>query len=109
MTPSYPIFKQSYLEGIYSADFILFNRRDDVNFYEISVFDDSWTPMPFASTSSIIKVDYLQTVFFTVHIRKKDIDAVTYICTSSKLRKASREISAVSSRICSKIKREQVD
>ena len=109
MTPSYPKFEQSYLEGIYSADFMLFNRRDDVNFYEISVFDNNWNPIPFATTDSIIKVAYLQRVLFVVHIRKKDINTVTYICTSSKLPKANKEISAVSSRICSKVKRESID
>lgn len=109
MTPSYPKFEQSYLEGIYSADFMLFNRRNDVSFYEISVFDDNWAPIPFAATTSILKAAYLEKVPFVVYIRKKDLNSVTYICTSSKLAKITIEMPAISSRICSKVKRESID
>lgn len=106
MTPSYPIFKHSYLSGIYSTDLELFNRREDVKFYAISVYDSEWNPVPFASANSLLAVNYLQRVTFTVHIRKKDLELVTYICTSSKLPKNSEEKPLVSSRICSKVKRD---
>lgn len=105
MTPSYPVFSQSYMSGIYSTTLELFNRRDDVRYYEISVFNSDWEAVSFATASAIIEVDYLQRVTFDVHIRRRDVEVVEYICTSSKLFKNNREESLVSSRICSKVRK----
>ena len=50
MTPTYPELKPSYMEGLLVADFELFNKRNDVRYYEIGVFDEDWNPIPFVSS-----------------------------------------------------------
>ena len=82
----------------------LFNRRDDVRYYEIGVFTSEWKPIAFASEEKIIKLEYLGKKTFEVYIRNSDLDDATYICTLSKLEKDNVRTTGVSSKICSKIK-----
>jgi hypothetical protein len=105
MTPTYPEFTPSYMEGVLVTTLNLYNRRDDVQYYEIGVFGGEWEPMKFASTDKVIKIDHLETKTFEVYIREKDKDKVVYICTISKLQKENVGASAISSKICSKIKK----
>lgn len=106
MTPTYPELRPSYTDGLYSVSMKLFNRRDDVTYYEISVFDDEWKKIPFASRDNLINIGYLEKVDFEIFIRERDRKKVEYICTTSKLLKDNLGTSAVNSRICSKIKRD---
>lgn len=85
----------------------LFNRRSDVTYYEIEVFDDKWNPIPFASENKVIKLRYLSKKNISIFIRNKDSDRTTYICTESKLLKNDETSTRVNSRICSKIKRDE--
>jgi len=80
----------------------LFNKRADVEFYEIGVFDKDFYPIPFVTSYRVIKVDYLSKVNIEVFIRATDINAATYVCSKSKLRKNDSIRTAISSRICSK-------
>lgn len=104
MTPTYPELKASYISGVVTTKMRLFNRRSDVEYYEISVYDADWELIPFATENRILKIDYLQTTYFDIYIRSLDIGKVKYICTLSKLKKDSSVTTAISSRICSKIK-----
>lgn len=104
MTPTYPEFKMGYMTGVYKTTMTLFNRRDDVKYYEVSVFDADWNRLPFATQSRIIKLDYLERTTFDVYIRQRDVDRVTYICTQSKVTRAEVDATAISSRICSKVR-----
>ena len=103
-TPTYPTLNHSYVDGVMVTQMRLFNKRDDVEFYEISVFDGEWNRIPFASESRIIKVEYLKTKFFDVYIRESDMEKAEYICTQSKLKKKDVQSTGISSRICSRIK-----
>jgi hypothetical protein len=105
MTPTYPELTSSYMEDILVTTFKLYNRRDDAQYYEIGVFSGEWEPIKFASTDKVIKIDYLETKTFEVYIREKDKNKVMYICTISKLQKENVGASAISSKICSKIKK----
>lgn len=107
MTPAYPKLEQSYLDGLSMVSVNLFNRRSDVTYYEIEVFDDKWNPVPFASENKIIKLRYLSKKNISVFIRNKDSGRATYICTESKLLKNNETTARVNSRICSKIKRDE--
>jgi hypothetical protein len=107
MVPAYPELSQSYIDGIFKTDIMLFNRRNDVSYYEIQVFDNDWNGVAFASESKIVRLDYLERKNIEVYIRKKDKDKVTYICTQSKLIKSAETSSKISSKICSKIKRDE--
>lgn len=104
MTPTYPKLGPSYIDGLYSTTMSLFNKRADVEFYEIGVFDKDFKPVPFVSSYSIVKIRYLGHVTFDIYIRKDDVKRAEYVCSRSKLRKEDTTKTAVSSRICSKFK-----
>jgi hypothetical protein len=106
MTPTYPELRPSIVDGLNVAKLSLFNRREDAAYYEIGVFDKDWNPISFASGEKIIKLDYLEKKSFEVYVRERDEKRVEYICTTSKLEKSSSSASMISSKICSKIKRD---
>tara|TARA_R100000541_G_scaffold59224_1_gene72328 strand:+ start:2001 stop:2327 length:327 start_codon:yes stop_codon:yes gene_type:complete len=103
MTPAYPILKHTSVSGIMKANMSLFNSREDVEYYQIDLFDLNWINMPFSSKSRIIKVSYKERKDFVVYLRKIDLDEATYICTTSKLIKNTQSRTMIISRICSRI------
>jgi hypothetical protein len=105
MTPTYPKLEPSHLDGVVKTTMKMFNKREDVEYYEIGVFDSDFNPVPFVTSYNIIKIKYLGHVTFDVYIRKGDMDKAHYICSRSKLRKDESIRTAVSSLICSKIKK----
>lgn len=104
MTPTYPKLEPSHLDNVYMVTMEMFNKRDDVEYYEIGVFDEEWNPIPFVTSYKIIKLRYLGHVSFDVYIRKEDVSRAEYICSKSKLRKDSNSKTAISSKICSRFK-----
>jgi len=104
MTPTYPKLTPSHLDNVYKTTMEMFNKRADVEFYEIGVFDKEWNPIPFVSSYTIIKLKYLGHVSFDIYIRKDDVSRAEYICSKSKLRTDNKKRTAVSSRICSRFK-----
>lgn len=105
-TPTYPTYQSSGVEGIYKLELKLFNKREDIRFYGISVYDKDWNKIPFAMTSEkVILVEYLQEVEIDVYVRHSDSDRALYVCSESKIIKGDREqVPLVSSKVCSKIK-----
>lgn len=106
MTPTYPKLTHSHLDGVVKTTMSIFNKRQDVQHYEIKVFDKDFQSIPFVTSQSVIRLDYLSKTTFDVYIRKADASRAVYICSLSKLQKDSTVRTAVSSRICSKIKNE---
>lgn len=104
MVPTYPKLKPSHIDGVVVTTMKMFNKREDVEYYEIGVFDKDFNTVPFVTSYNVIKLPYLGHVTFDVYIRKSDESKATYICSRSKLRKEDSARTAVSSRICSKIK-----
>lgn len=104
MVPTYPKLEPSHLTGVYKTTLTMFNKRPEVEYYEIGVFTEQWEPVKFVSNYQIYKIPYLSTVTFDLYIRKQDVDSVTYICSVSKLRKQTTSQTAISSKICSKVK-----
>lgn len=103
-TPAYPTLEQSYMDGILVTKMLIFNRRQDVTYYELSVFDGQWNPIPFAATDKIVEVKYLQRKHVEIFIREKDKNRAVYICSKSMLQSDGNKLTVISSRICSKIK-----
>jgi len=103
MTPAYPKFVTSYIDDVSVTKMKLFNRRDDVSYYEVQVFDNDWESVPFASTNRIFKLGYQKSTSFEVYIQTKDLKYAVYICTMSKNFKQDKKVTIVASRICSKI------
>lgn len=106
MVPTYPKLNSSYMEGLQVTTVTVFNKRPEVEYYEIGVFDDDWNALQFVSQYKIYKVPHLSTVSIDIYIRNEDKYKVSYICSKSKLRKADGTIrTVISSRICSRVKK----
>ena len=103
-TPAYPKLEPSYVDGILVTKMELFNSRNDVEYYELSVFDSEWNGVPFATDERIVNLPYLKRKTIEIFIRGQDKDKAVYICSKSKLKPSNFQMTIVSSRICSKIK-----
>jgi hypothetical protein len=103
LTPTYFEMKPSIYAGVYKTTMTMFNRREDIKYYQIEVFDKDWNPVSFATNKRIIDLNYLQRTNFEIYFREKDVAKVTYICTRSKILKGE-ETTVIASNICSKIK-----
>lgn len=103
-TPTYPKFSTSFIEGVMQTKMEIFNKRREVEYYEVGVFTEDWEPVTFASEDKLLRVKYLETKKINVYVRSEDLSKVTYICTESRLRKEDIKDSAISSKICSKVK-----
>lgn len=104
MTPTYPELNYSYIEGILTTSITIFNRRQDVLYYEIGVYDEEFKPIPFAVDNKLVELNYLQKKTFNIYIRESDEPRVEFICSTSKILKEDVSTSGVTSRICSRIK-----
>ena len=49
MTPAYPDVKPSHVAGVVKVEMSLFNSREEIEWYQIELFDLNWTNIPFAS------------------------------------------------------------
>lgn len=105
MTPTYPTLGPSHIDGLYKTTMQMFNKRADVEYYEIGVFDKDFNSIPFVSSYNVIKIKYLGHVTFDVYLRKADVERATYVCSKSKLRKEDITRTAIASKICSKFKK----
>lgn len=103
-TPTYPTLRNSYASGVLVTTMELLNQRKDVTYYEISVLDADFIPVPFATAEKIVNMQYLSRKRIDVFIRDKDRSRAVYICSKSKLLAKGSAITSISSRICSKIK-----
>ena len=104
MTPTYFVFKQSFVEGLHQTTLRMFNKRQEIEFYEIGVFDRDMKPIQFATSNSILRLPYLGKATFDIYVRAEDVKRVTYICSESKLKKGETVRTAITTKICSKIK-----
>ncbi len=103
-TPTYPKLEPAYVDGVLVAKMELFNKRREVEYYEIGVFTKDWEPIAFAVEDRIIRARYLETKKLNIYIKVEDASKVTYICTESRLRKEDVRDTVISSKICSKVK-----
>lgn len=103
LTPTYPKLRPAYLDGLMVATVTMFNAREDVEYYEVGVFDLDWRPIPFATASKIMKVPYTERETFDVYVREKDKDRAIYLCTTSKLRADKPSNAVISSKVCSRL------
>ena len=104
MTPTYPTWERTAMDGIQKTTMNLWNSRQDVGYYEVGVFDKDFKPIPFVTLYSILKVEYLSHVQFDVYITENNIKRAVYICSLSKLRSSNESQTLLATRICSKFK-----
>ena len=106
MVPTYPKWELSYLgDNLVKTTMTMFNKREEIEYYEIGIFDENWEPIPFVSQYTVLRIPYLSTVTFDVYIRKTDKYRAEYICSRSKIKKEDLTRTAVASRICSRFKK----
>lgn len=102
MVPARADLNLSHVTGVLKAELALFNKRSDVDYYYISVFDDEWSPVTFVTTNRLIQVGYLGRAKFDIYLRSHDAQKAKYVCSTSRL-KADGKGTLVSSRICSRL------
>ena len=104
MTPTYPMWRPSYVDGVVTTKMELFNKRKDVEWYEISVFDKDWRTIPFVTSYYVLRLEYLDHAKFDIYINKRDVDRAEYVCSRSKIMGDAIAAPVISSRVCSKFK-----
>ena len=104
MTPTYPKWVPSHMDGVWKTTMEMFNKRDDVEWYEIGVFDENWNPVNFVTSYRLFQMPHLSRVKFDVYIATPDVAVAEYICSKSKLRLISEQKTMVASRVCSRFK-----
>ena len=104
MTPTYPKWKMSFIPSAKMTTMQVFNKRSDVQWYEIGVFDKEWKAIPFVTRYKIINIKYLSRVKFDVYVSDEDVKQAEYICSTSKLRGNDDFKPIVESKICSRFK-----
>jgi len=104
MSPTYLKFDPSYIVDVLKTTIEVFNRREDVSYYEIEVYDKDRNPISFVTDAKVVNIDYLERKSIDVYIRQSDKDRVVYVCTLSRFIKEDITKTNVSSRICSKVK-----
>ena len=105
MTPTYYKWTPSHVDGVYKTTMEMFNKRKDVEWYEIGVFDKNMKPVQFVSSYRLMNMPYLSHIKFDIYISALDSAVAEYVCSVSKLREMSEKATMVASRICSKVKR----
>jgi len=103
MSPTYPVLEDSYLEGISVTKVKVFNKREDVKYYEIGVFDKDFKPIPFVAQYKLRGIDFNEYAIFDIYLNNKYSKDATYICSESML--TDIESTGLNSKICSKIKK----
>ena len=104
MTPTYPKWVPSHMDGVWKTTMEMFNKRKDVEWYEIGVFDKNWNPVNFVTSYRLFNMPYLSHVKFDVYVASPDVAIAEYICSKSKLREIREQKTMVATRICSKFK-----
>ena len=104
MTPTYPKWEITAIEDVKKTTMRLWNSREDVGYYEIGLFDESWKPIPFVTAYRILPVKYLKEVNFDVYVTENNIPKARYICSLSKLRSSNESKTLLATKICSKFK-----
>jgi len=104
MTPTYPKWKMSFIPSAQMTTMQVFNKRTDVQWYQIGVFDKEWQPIPFVTRYKILNIKYLQRVKFDVYVNSENVKFAEYICSTSKLRGNDNFKPIVESKICSRFK-----
>ena len=104
MTPTYPKWKMSFIPTAKMTSMQVFNAREDVEWYQIGVFDKEWQPIPFVTRYKILNIKYLQRVKFDIYVNEANTKLAEYICSTSKLRGNDSFQPIVESRICSRFK-----
>lgn len=104
MVPTYPEWKRALYPNVLTTTVTIFNKRSDVEYYEIGVFDKEWNPIFFVADYKVVQLKYLSSASIDIYIQKENKDRAEYVCSRSKIRTADETRTAISSRICSRFR-----
>lgn len=104
MTPTYIKLSRTSNQEVLQTTVTITNRRNDVNYFELSVFNDEWKPVPFATFQRVIEIPFSKSKSASVYIKRTDSIEVAYVCSSSKIVKVEQTKPIVISKVCSKMK-----
>ena len=102
-TPAYPKVLPSHVKGVVKVQLQLLNRRKEINYYEVGLFDKNFNEIDFTTKRRIIKIGYEEKIDFDVYLRKVDLKKAVYVCSASKILKSNNSRAIVSSIVCSKL------
>ena len=72
-TPTYPKLEETHIDGILKANMRLFNKRDDIRYYRVGVYDSEWNEVPFiVQGGKILNVEYLQRTLMSIFKRARE-------------------------------------
>ncbi len=105
--PTYPKWERapSIYPGVLTTTIELFNKRSDVEYYEIGVFDKEWKPVYFVADYKVVQLKYLTGTSVDIYIARENRDRAEYVCSRSKIKKDKDSRTALASKICSRFKR----
>ena len=107
MTPTYFDITPSFIDGVSRIEMSIFNKREDVRYYEIQVFDDEWNLIESRTgRNNLVQLEYLEKKVIDIYISESQEENVELVCSVSKILSADVDSSALRSRICSRIRRE---
>lgn len=105
-TPTYPEAELSHIPNVSKVEMRMFNTREDIQYYQVSVFDAEWGKVPFALTNGKAYFDIKHNARkeIDVFIRNEDLTRAVYVCSTTKPLAENISKTMLFSRICSKIK-----
>jgi hypothetical protein len=107
MTPTYFDITPSFINGVSRIEINIFNKREDVRYYEIQVFDDEWNLIESRTgQNNLVQLNYLEKKTIDIYISDTQVSNVELVCSVSKILSRDVDTSALRSRICSRIRRE---
>lgn len=105
-TPTYPKLEMSHIPNVSKVQMKMFNTREDISYYQVSVFDSEWVKVPFALANGkpYFSIKHNTRKNVEVFIRNKDASRAVYVCSMTKPLKENVSKTMLFSRVCSKIR-----
>ena len=102
-TPTYATWSPSHIEGVVKTEVQIFNKRDNVDYFEIEVFTPDFKSLSFVTTWNIIEVAYLERKSIDIYMTEANSLGAQYICSMSKIRSEDLRATGIASQICTKL------
>lgn len=105
-TPTYPEVELSHIPNVSKVEMRMFNTREDIRYYQVSVFDSDWEKVPFALANGrpYFEIKHNVRKEINVFIRNEDLLRAVYVCSMTKPLAENVSKTMLFSRVCSKIK-----
>ena len=103
-TPTYATWTPSHIDKIVKTEIQIFNKRSDVDYFEIGVFSPDWEMLQFVTTWNIIEIAHLERKSIDIYMTEANAISAMYICSISKIRSTDQSSTGIATQICTKLK-----